>query len=329
MKFNSDPAFLKQRAEAYKAKKSDPNSGNSNRDFVFTKSVTLYKPHDGDNTIRLLPNPDPDAMFPCTYLWIHYNLGPNGSQYLCLAKMKNMPCPVCEEHKRVKDSDMPDKEKEQALNGLYASERATAYLVDRLEKDPAKNPQIWPMPSKKVAQNILGLSFSKKTGEALFFDDPKNGYDVFFSKTGKELSTAYNSIQRDDDTSPLSDDKALVAKWLAVVEEFPIYKILNFKSYDYIKAVLNGEDPNMEVSSKPITSAASKAKAKTQVTISNDESTDNIPVETGLSLEKLSQMDRAELVQVIEDNKLSINPDDWDEDEDLRSAVSLDLGITA
>jgi gp32 DNA binding protein like len=328
MKFNNDPTFLKKRAEAAKQKQADPNFGSTGRDFIFTKSVTMFKGHDGENSIRICPNPMPGALFPWIPLFIHYRIGVNESQYLCLAKMKNMPCPICEEHKKVKDSNLGKEEKDEALSRLYAAERATVYLIDRLESDPTRNPQIWPMPAKKVAENILGLSTNKKTGGFIFVDDPQEGYDISFKRIGKDRATDYKAIQIDREPSPLHEDPETASKWLDVIEGNSLHEILNFKTYDYIKAVLNGEDPNLE-NVKPITSAASKVKTSRTEPEPKTPSLDNIPVGEGLSLAKLAEMDQDDLVKLIEERNMDLTPEGWDDVEDLRQAIALELAIIA
>src|SRR5579863_6563520 len=232
MQFNKDPEFLKKRAEAYKQKKDNPNS--TDGDFLFKKKMTFYTVRDGQNIIRLLPAMWEDATFPWMEAYIHYQIGANNSQFFCLAKMANKPCPICEEAKLATDRG----EKPEVVRTLYPQHRAIAWVVDRL--DPSKGPVLWVMPYKNLAHQIITISFKRATGEPVFVDDPTEGWDILFEKEGKGITTKYSGVRKDDEPTPLHVDPETAAKWLQEAETNSIKNLLQYKEYEHIKAVLHG-----------------------------------------------------------------------------------------
>src|SRR5580698_3294379 len=156
MKFtNRDPEFIKNRIAAMKDKKE--NAGASNRDFIFKEKVPNFQARDGENIIRLLPATWDDAYFPWYEAHVHYQVGANNGQFLCLARMLNKPCAICDAQKEMQERGEP----EEIVKTMYPQQRAIAWLIDRQE--PAKGPQIWTMPYKKVAHEILTISFKRSS----------------------------------------------------------------------------------------------------------------------------------------------------------------------
>jgi hypothetical protein len=310
MKLNNDAEFLKRRTEAYKLKKDD--SGDGNRDFLFKEKVPLFQSHDGENIIRIIPAGWEDALFPWKEVWVHYQIGANNSQYLCPAKcseMSNYACPICEAGKELATSGA-DQEK---VRPFYAQHRAIAWLIDRA--DPDKGPQIWVMPYKKIAQQIIKVSM-KRNGEPVFVDNVKEGWDIIFSKQGKLKMTTYDGLRKDDDASPLHPDSTMAGKWLHLVEDKAIPSMLQFKSYEHIKSVLQGLAPTVqEEGPKPVTSAPKVTKKAT-------------PAPQSLNRETLEGMDRDELVLFLESrDDLNIDPDEWPTQDLLASAIALELNL--
>lgn len=324
MKFNRDADFLKKRAAAYQTKK-DNFGANPNGDFLFTNKVNNFKPRKGDNCIRLLPPIHEDAMFPWEEVYVHYGIGVNNSAYFCLAKMKNRPCPICEEAKKARDEE---KSKEE-IRALTPSPRCAAWIIDRKESDPSKNPLLWLMPHDKIAGEILAKSFKKSTNAIVYVDDPENGYDIYFTKNGEGIGTQYAGIDKDE-PSPLHADKATADKWLEHTVTNDLRKIMTFKSYDYIKALLHGEDPLAvnTTESKEVISSESKSSA-TKVETAQGKTVESKPVgdDNKPTQSQLNMMSRDELLQVIASFKLEANPDDWDDTEQLAAVIGMELEV--
>jgi hypothetical protein len=311
--FNTDPDFNKRRALAFKEKEEDPNGGN--RDFLFKEKVPNFTPHDGENIIRLLPATWDEAMFAWREVWVHYSIGPNNGQFFCPAKMGVGPCPVCEEGKRMTEEGL-DAEK---IRPFYAAHRAAAWLIDRAE--PVKGPQLWVMPFKNIAQQIIKIS-KKRSGDYVFVDNIEHGWDIIFSKQGKNLTTKYDGLRKDDDESPLHSDKQTAEKWLTFIVEKSIPELMQFKSYEHIKSVLNGVQPITEEGSKPITTTVKKKASAPKETHSNGNGS------TEITRDDLGQMNRDALVAFIDSrDDLDIDVDTWPSDDDLREAIAMDLNL--
>jgi len=322
MKFtNRDPEFIKKRIEAMKDRKENGSSGN--RDFIFKEKVPNFQSKDGENIIRLLPATWDNAYFPWYEAQIHYQIGANNGQFLCLTRMLNKPCPICEEAKKLADRG----ESEEVVKLCYPQQRAIAWLIDRQE--PAKGPQIWIMPYKKVAHEILTISFKRSSGEPVFVDDVQEGWDILFNKSGKLIKTQYSSVRKDDEPSILHQDQETAEKWLNLITTKSIPALLNFKSYDHIKSALYGTDTEV-TSDAPITSSSTKHKEKEEAKVTEENSNHkNIPVGEGVSLASLNAMDRAGLESLIQARNLDVDPNDWlEDDDDLRQAVSLTLNLS-
>lgn len=318
MEFKRDPEFTKKRIQAMKERKENPNP--NNRDFLFKKKYEQFKPQNGENIIRILPAMWKDAMFPWYEVFIHYKVGPNNSQFFCPAKMLNKPCPICEEINRLKEQGVDKKE----LDKMGANHRAIAWVIDRTEEK--KGPLLWIMPYTKIAQEIITISFSRKTGEPEMVDDPETGRDILFNKTGNQLNTQYSGVRKDDERSALHADEEVMSKWIKFAENEAIPSIVNFADYDHIKNVITGGESEPS-SDAPITSEDTKKSEPEVKTEEKPKEAGKIPVGEGLSKAKLKAMSRSDLIDLIEARKLDVDADEWPDDGDFAEAISLELGL--
>src|SRR6202012_5512454 len=92
----------------YKPRTVDQIKGRANRktsmfDSIFKPGFDSYRPKTGDNLFRYLPPTWDDSDHYGYTVHVHRNVGANNSTYLCLRKMLNKPCPVCEAAKEAKD----------------------------------------------------------------------------------------------------------------------------------------------------------------------------------------------------------------------------------
>lgn len=213
-----DPEKVKSRAE---------HGGGSN-DSYLKDVVRLFKPAEGPNDIRFLPPTWDGADHYGLDISVHYGIGPDNAAYLCLQKMKNKPCPVCDERKRaVAEGDM------EYADELRPSQRVISYVFDRTR--PREGALAWSI-SKRMDQDILRLCVDPKTGDTLEIDHPEDGYDLSFSREGQGLKTRYNGLQIARRSSPLDDDKAL-----DFVQANPLPDQLIFYSYDHIASMFSGK----------------------------------------------------------------------------------------
>ena len=210
------------------------------RDSIVSGDVKFYTPDKGNNTIRILPLTGEDAEgrygFPVS---VHYQIGPDGGQFLCLKSMKDEKCPICEERRKAnKEGD------EEYARDLKASDRIAVYVIDR--EDEEEGPKFYLMPAT-LETAMASLATDKKSGAVLNFTDPEEGYDFSFEKTGKGMKTKYLGAEFDRKESALSDDDDLMEAWLKYIKKHPIEDMLVFHDADYIEGVFGaGEKADEE-----------------------------------------------------------------------------------
>lgn len=189
--------------------------------------MKLYAPHENANIIRILPPTWPDAEHYGLDIHVHYGIGADRHSYLCLHKMKGEACPICEERERAqRDGD------EEWAQELKPSRRVLVYLLDRSKEK--EGVQAWAAPWT-VDESLIKASTDRRSGAVLPIDDPEDGYDVEFDKTGKGLTTKYVGMSVARRASRLDNEEAL-----DFVQEFPLPDMLKFYDYDHIQRAFNG-----------------------------------------------------------------------------------------
>lgn len=203
-------------------------------DSTVLEGFTIFKPKEGENTIRILPLTWEDTEKYGTsweiMVYVHNNIGPDKGQFLCLDKMKGEPCPICEARRSAVD----DEER----YALSPNMRAMCWLIDRDAENAG--PQWWQMPIKKIFKVVNSRSIDKKTGAPILIDDPEEGYDLAFTREGTGLKTDYTGVEVFRDPTPVHEDQKTQDRWLAYIMENPLPDILNFQDADYIEKVLSG-----------------------------------------------------------------------------------------
>lgn len=299
----------KQR-DASTAEKRSTQGGND-FDHILIDGVKMFSVNDGDNIIRILPPTWDDPEHFGLDIYVHYGIGPDNQAYLCLDKMQGKPCPICEERKQAlhdKDEDYADE--------LKFTKRVLVALIDRdAEKE---GPQVWSMPWT-IDRDLCKLVIDKRSGEVLPIDDPENGYDIEFSRTGTGMKTKYVGLAVARRESELGNEK-----WLDYMVENPLPNMLNFYDYDHIKKVFGGstggttkrsnddDDPDVTLEmDKP----AGRGRSKS----SDDD----------LTWESIHGMTFEELKALVEDTKAlkDIDPDESKDDAELADWICEDLGI--
>ena len=218
--------FSYQERNAESVKKRADQSGSS-RDFYIPDEYKVWQPKAGDHTIRILPPTWDEAEHHGFDIYVHYGVGPDDAQYLCLAKMKGEHCPICEERKRLEAEG--DQE---AADALKPSKRVLVWMIDRNEEK--EGPMIWSMPWT-IDRDISKLVVDKRSGEVLPIDHPEEGYDIEFERKGTGMKTEYLGLQIARRSSDLGEEK-----WLDYVVDHPLPEVLKFYEEAYIKAVFAG-----------------------------------------------------------------------------------------
>jgi hypothetical protein len=206
------------------------------RDSFFSEDIQFFTPRVGENNVRILP-PPPDADWGHYGLnvAVHYGIGADESAYLCPKKMKDEPCPLCEERDRATNAGEDD-----LADALKPSYRVAVFVIDRAQE--AKGPLLWNI-AGGLDKDITKLCIDPKSGSVLAVDDPNDGYDLSFSREGEGMKTKYKGIQFSRQSSPLADDPDVGEKWLAYVLDHNIESCLKFFDADYISKVFEGQAP--------------------------------------------------------------------------------------
>jgi hypothetical protein len=216
-------------------------SNGSKFDRSLKDFVKMFKPVTGKNRVRILPPTWKDPTHYGYDVWSVYNVGPDNQNYLSLSKMGKGKDPVFEEYQKAKSEGREDDAK-----NLAARRRVMVYVIDRKHED--EGPQVWFMPIG-IDKDICAISVDEDTGALINVDSPEDGYDVTFTKEGDKLMTKYTGVAIARTSSPISTNDKLYDEWLDYIVEHPLPSLLNFYSYEHIKAVLNGEDTSNE---KPV-----------------------------------------------------------------------------
>jgi hypothetical protein len=247
-------------------------------DSIFKQDFAVFKVKDGENRVRFLPASWEDAEHYGLDIYVHYGIGSDNQSYLCLDKMKGEECPVCLERNRAEGGD------EDYVRALTATKRVLCWVIDR--DDEEAGPLLWPM-AWTVDRDIATLCIDARSREALFIDDPEEGYDVTFTKTGAKLKTKYIGIKIDRRPSPLCDDADRAQEWLDFVADNPLKSVLQYFDAKRIAAAASGmkpaeddEDEDDEDEARPTRSRqksrpASTTRSRTTTSRSEDEDEDD------------------------------------------------------
>ena len=202
-------------------------------DSVVKNDVKQFRPQEGLNEIRVLPSTWEDARSVALDVPIHYGIGADNSQFLCVKKMDGSDCAVHDAQKEAAADG--DDELAKAMN---PGTRAGLWVIDR--KNEADGPMLWLAPYQNFYQEMLQQARDPKDRSYLQIQHPEEGYDISFNVKGKGISTKYSGIKVARNSSPISDDEDTMKEWLDYIEENPIPSVLLWPDYDYVRAALDG-----------------------------------------------------------------------------------------
>jgi len=232
LKKGKEEKRFKYRARSVEAVQARADRRTGGGDSPVRDDIKLFRAKEGDHEIRILP-PTWDNPEHYGYdVWVHYGIGTDESQYLCLNKMKGEPCPCCEERTKAKNEGEDD-----LATALAPKNRVAIFLIDR--KAQRDGPKLWLQPASNDKE-IAAQAIDKKRHSVINLDDPDEGYDISFNVEGTGKKTRYKAFKPDRAPSPLSDDEDQAAAWLEYVQENPIPDCLVFKSYDELATALEG-----------------------------------------------------------------------------------------
>jgi gp32 DNA binding protein like len=218
-----------------------------------------------DNSIRILPrDAREDADHYGQDVWVHYNVGPERGSVICPYKMANEPCPVCEEHAKAERRG----DDEDTLRQLKASRRVLVWLIDR--KNEEQGPVLWAMPWT-VDRDISKACKDRETGSFYFPEDPQEGYDVYFDRSGTPPRVEYGGFQLSRKPNSVSE------KILEFISQNPLMETLRFRGYDEIKMMFEGASRQQPPADKPAETEPSRQEAPKEATVAPPREADPPP----------------------------------------------------
>lgn len=289
-------------------------AGSSDFDHYLKDHIKVFKPHDGANSIRILP---PTWAGKKSHygidVHVHFSIGPDNQNYLCLQQHKDEPCPVCDERAKAKKDGDEDYAKEIRPVG-----RTLVYLVDR--DNEKEGVQAWAMPAG-LDQAIVKVCIDRRTGDTLPIDHPEDGYDVEFEKTGTGIKTKYVGVAISRRSSSLGK-----AAWLDFAVENPLPDQLVFYTYDQISKEFGGGGESKSRDDGRSKDRDDDPRDRGRGGRDRDEEPSGRGPKKP-TREEVLDLSGEELDKLVEEHKLDIRPQDFDNDEDLQAEIIKVLGL--
>lgn len=306
---------FKRKAPSQETVKKRATQSGGGFDSYIKGDVPKYKVSDGKNTVRIISAPminkevwGDEGKWGDSWgivVWIHYGIGTDTSTYLCPLKMNKDPCPICESLPGIATDD------EEKAKELKPGPRVLAYVIDR--DDEKAGPLVWAMPQSKVEKEIQMRSLDEDQA-MLDITDPDEGYDITFTKEGKEKRTTYAGINVARKPSSLSDNPKVQEQWLEFVVENPLPEVLVFYDYKHLEAVYMGKKSTKDEAEDASGDEGGGKKAEKK-------GSKKKPEPEGVTRTEVAAMDEDELKQLIEDQELDVDPEDFPTEKSLRKAV--------
>lgn len=302
--------YQERSADTYKKR---GEQGGGDFDKYLADRIKMFKPGDGDNNIRILPPTWEGAEHFGLDIYVHYGVGPDSQTYLCMHKMQNKPCPICDEREKAsKDGDVDYADK------LKPTKRVLVYLIDR--NNEKEGPIVWSMPWT-IDRDLCKLVVDKRSGEILPIDNPERGYDIEFERKGKGDRTQYIGLAVARRDSDLGNDK-----WIDYIQDNPLDSILQFYDYDHIASVFGGRSAKKGRSSDTDLDREQDAGLRDVETRGDRERTSRSR-EPDLDWDSIHSMKFEELSALIDNERLDIDPEDSKDDDELADWICEDLKI--
>jgi len=180
-----------EKQKIYKQEK-EKSKGQFKTSFYYVDTVKAeslgigeYKSKKDDNFIRII---SPDlSKFWGLEIHVHRNIGANRATFLCMNKMFDAPCPICDKIKEYREVDSADPR----IKALQSTRRYLIFLYDVTSSTTEKEGlKYYDMPST-IKDSIMSLCEDKRTGNWIEIEDPKDGKDIEFLRTGSGKGTRY------------------------------------------------------------------------------------------------------------------------------------------
>lgn len=192
------------------------------------RSKVFWKPKVGKSTIRIVPSKE-DPNNPFKKVFVHYGIHKFPMMALTNYGDKD---PIVEFAQQLKKNNV--KEDWQLARKIEPKMRVFAQVIVRGEED--QGVRLWEF-GKEIYTELLSIGDDEDYGD---YTSITNGRDLTIETIGKEVTGNYNksSIRVKPKTSALSEDSALVEKWLS--DQKDILNLYPKQSYADMMAILQG-----------------------------------------------------------------------------------------
>ena len=208
------------------------NQSSNDRDTFLSSKMKVFSPKDGDYLLRILPPTWKDPDHYGLDLYVHYQVGADRGQFVCLDKHGKGGCPICAEKANAEAEG--DKDYAKALS---PAKRVLLYVINRDEEDAGV--QVWAAPWT-FDRDLSLLCKDKRSGEILSIDDPYEGYDIEFTRKGSGRKTEYVGISVARSATPISNKDDELDEWLDYITEHPLDTIYEMRDAEHIAKAFNG-----------------------------------------------------------------------------------------
>ena len=163
--------------------KTNIDKARNEADRIRRSEHGIWKPKDGENSIRVMPpwSDDVDTFF--VQGGAHFNVGPQGKVFSCPRQAdSSAECWLCDLVERLDAGDEADR---QEAADLRVRKSWMVNVVDL--KDPGAGVRVWKAGVKAFKQ-LLEYIEDPDYGD---ITDPDAGYNIKVTKSGKNLNTDY------------------------------------------------------------------------------------------------------------------------------------------
>lgn len=189
----------------------------------------------GKNVRRVLwPKGDSEYFYSDGYL--HFGIGPDGKSVATCPKTwgQKEKCPICEMVEQLQKSKNKDDKK--LADDIKAKRRIYINVINR--DDEEETPKVLPIGAtifKGLLETICDADYGDIT-------DPDTGHDVTITRKGQGLKTEYTVLPKPKAT-PVSETQTAEE---IEAEMTDLNSLFIKKSYDELKALLDGEETDSE-----------------------------------------------------------------------------------
>jgi len=261
---NALMAMLGQYENNTKPKPKKAVSKYDERNYFGTKLND--KQNSASKNVRILSTKDGSSPFVEVY---GHTIQVDGDwkTFICLQKEKNQPCPFCEAHDVLRASSAEaDKELAKKYNAKLM------YIVKVIDReDENHGPKFWRFNHDYRKEGVIDKIYGVLQAIKKDITHAQTGRDLAImigrNANRKSVVTSITPL----DQSPLSDDEAKAAAWLA--DEQTWEDVFGVKTYEYLEIIVKGGVPVYDkeakkyVDSRLIGVQSETAKADTEISL--------------------------------------------------------------